>query len=97
MDFKAAIIMSCWFTVAIISSIYMLVFGSQGVDIMFGVFVPIGMLILVAVIVTFMVLSSFEPEKTREAESTSDLQNIRSKLDLITKEIKQIKNENEKE
>ncbi|MFC1487682.1 hypothetical protein ACFLRN_08365 [Thermoproteota archaeon] len=62
MDFKAAIIISCWFTVAIISSVYMLVFGTE-VDIMFGVFVPIGMLILVAVIVTFMVLSSSEPKK----------------------------------
>jgi len=62
LDFKAAIIISCWFTVAIISSVYMLVFGKE-VDIMFGVFVPIGMLILVAVIVTFMVLSSSEPKK----------------------------------
>jgi len=62
LDFKAAIIISCWFTVAIISSVYMLVFGTE-VDIMFGVFVPIGMLILVAVIVTFMVLSSSEPKK----------------------------------
>ena len=63
MDFKAAIIISCWFTVAIISSVYMLVFGNEIGDIMFGVFVPIGMLILVAVIVTFMVLSSSEPTK----------------------------------
>ena len=63
MDYKAAIIISCWFTVAIISSVYMLVFGNEIGDIMFGVFVPIGMLILVAVIVTFMVLSSFEPKK----------------------------------
>ena len=62
MDFKAAIIISCWFTVAIISSVYMFVFGNE-VDIMFGVFVPIGLLILVAVIVTFMVLSSSEPKK----------------------------------
>ena len=63
MDYKAAIIISCWFTVAIISSVYMLVFGNEIGDIMFGVFVPIGMLILVAVIVTFMVLSSSEPKK----------------------------------
>ena len=62
MDFKAAIIISCWFTVATISSVYMFVFGNE-VDIMFGVFVPIGMLILLAVIVTFMVLSSAKPEK----------------------------------
>ena len=57
MDSKAAIIASCWFAIAIISSVYMLVFGKE-VDIMFGVFLPIGFLILVAVIVTFLVLST---------------------------------------
>ena len=54
---KASIIVSCWFAIAIISSVYMIVFGRE-VDIMFGVFVPIGFLILVAVIVTFLVLST---------------------------------------
>ena len=57
MDSKAAIIVSCWFTIAIISSVYMIVFGKE-VDIMFGVFMPIGFLILIALIVTFLVLSS---------------------------------------
>ena len=63
MESKAAIVVSCWFTIAIISSVYMLVFGRE-VDVMFGVFVPIGFLILVAVIVTFMVMSSLESEKS---------------------------------
>lgn len=62
MDSKAAIIVSCWFAIAIISSVYMLVLGSE-VDIMFGVFIPIGFLVLVAVMVTFLVLSTFETEK----------------------------------
>ena len=62
LDYKATIVVSCWFTVAIISSVYMLVFGRE-VDVMFGVFIPIGFLILVAVMVTFMVLSSSESEK----------------------------------
>jgi len=62
MESKAAIIVSCWFTIAIISSVYMFVFG-RGVDVMFGVFMPIGFLILVAVMVTFLVLSTFETEK----------------------------------
>jgi len=57
MDSKAAIIASCWFAIAIISSVYMIVFGKE-IDIMFGVFMPIGFLILVAVIVTFLVLST---------------------------------------
>jgi len=62
MESKAAIIVSCWFTIATISSVYMFVFGKE-VDVMFGVFMPIGFLILVAVMVTFLVLSTFETEK----------------------------------
>ena len=62
MEYKAAIIVSCWFTIAIISSVDMYVFG-RDVDVMFGVFMPIGFLILVAVLVTFLVLSTFETEK----------------------------------
>ena len=63
MESKAAIVVSCWFAIAIISSVYMFVFGRE-VDVMFGVFMPIGFLILVAVIVTFMVMSSLESEKS---------------------------------
>ena len=62
MELKTAIVVSCWFTVALISSVYMLVFGRE-VDIMFGVFMPIGFLILIAIIVTFMVLSTSESKK----------------------------------
>ncbi|MEJ2242070.1 MAG: hypothetical protein P8Y18_08010 [Candidatus Bathyarchaeota archaeon] len=61
MDLKVAVIVSCWFTVALISSVYMLVFG-RDIDIMFGVLMPIGFLILIAVIVTFVVLSSSESQ-----------------------------------
>jgi hypothetical protein len=66
MDYRAAIIMSCWLTVAMISSVYMIVFGRELADILFGALLPIGLLILVAVLVTFMVLSSFESEKWRK-------------------------------
>lgn len=96
MDYRAAIAVSCWFAVVIISSVYMWVFGSRLADIMFGVFFPIGLLILVAIIVTFSVVSSIESEKRREAKPSSDLQDIRLKLDVITKEIEQIKKEIEK-
>jgi hypothetical protein len=61
MDYRASIIMSCWFAVAVIASVYMFVFGPD-VDILFDVFLPIGFLILIAVIVTFMVLFSSEKE-----------------------------------
>ena len=57
MELKTAIVVSCWFTVALISSVYMLVFGRE-VDVMFGVLLPVGFLILIALIVTFSVLSS---------------------------------------
>ena len=96
MDYGAAIVASCWFAIAIISSVYMLVFGNELGDIFFGVFFPIGLLVLVAIIVTFQLASSSEPEKQREAKSSSDIQDIRLKLDAITKEIEQIKKELEK-
>jgi hypothetical protein len=63
MELRTAIVVSCWFTVAIISSIYMLVFGRE-VDIMFGVFMPIGFLILIAIIVSFISLSSESEKKS---------------------------------
>ena len=59
MDYRAYIVASCWLAIAVISSVYMFVFGPD-VDIMFGVLLPIGFLVLIAVIVTFMVLSSSE-------------------------------------
>ena len=96
MDYRAAIVASCWFAVAIISSVYMLVFGSKLGDVFFGVFFPIGLLVLVAIIVTFQIASSSESEKKYEARSSSDIQDLRSKLDAITKEIEQIKKDLEK-
>ena len=62
MEYRAAIITSCWFAVAIISSVYMYLFKDQIGDILFGVFLPVGLLVLVAFIVTFGVSSS-APEK----------------------------------
>jgi len=97
MDYRAGIIVSCWFAVAIISSVYMWVFASKLGDVMFGVFLPVGLLVLVAIIVTFGVASIGESEKKGEAKCSSDLQDLRSKLDVITKEIEQIKKETEKQ
>ena len=59
MDYRASIVASCWLAIAVISSVYMFVFGPD-IDIMFGVLLPIGFLVIIAVIVTFMVLSSSE-------------------------------------
>ena len=51
---KAIIVASCWFSLAIIASVYMFVFGNRLGDVFFGVLIPIGLLVLVGVIVTFV-------------------------------------------
>ena len=51
---RAAVIVSCWFALAIIASVYMLTFADRLGDIFFGVLIPIGLLVLVGVIVTFV-------------------------------------------
>ena len=58
MGYKTAVVVSCWLSVALIASVYMLVFGSFLADIMFGVFLPVGALVLVALIVTLYVTSN---------------------------------------
>ena len=62
MESKAAIVVSCWFAVAIISVAYMWIFADKLGDVLFGVFLPVGLLILVAIIVTFGITSSSGPE-----------------------------------
>jgi len=84
MEHKTAIIVSCWFAVVTISSVYMWVFGSKLANIMFGVFLPIGLLILVAIIVTFAVASSSEPENMKP-ELIDELQSIRQRLDELSR------------
>ena len=64
MESKAAIIVSCWFSLAIIASVYMIVFASKLSDVLFGVFLPVGALILVGLIVTFLFAPKDKPEKT---------------------------------
>ncbi len=58
MDNRASIIVSCWFAVAVIASVYMWVFADKIGDILFGVFLPVGLLVLAAIFVTFFVSSS---------------------------------------
>lgn len=57
LDYKGITIASCWLAVTIISVAYMLVFGGQIGDVLFGVFLPVGLLVFVAVIVTVYVTS----------------------------------------
>ena len=62
MESRAAIVVSCWFAVAIISVAYMWIFADKLGDVLFGVFLPVGLLILVAIIVTFGITLSSGPE-----------------------------------
>ena len=57
---RAVVIASCWFSLAIIASVYMLAFGDKLGDILFGVLIPIGFLVLVGVIVTFVLAGNSE-------------------------------------
>jgi hypothetical protein len=62
MESRTAIVVSCWFAVAIMSVAYMWIFADKLGDLLFGVFLPVGLLILVAIIVTFGITSSSGPE-----------------------------------
>jgi hypothetical protein len=62
MESRVAIVVSCWFAVAIISVAYMWIFADKLGDVLFGVFLPVGLLILVAIIVTFGITLSSGPE-----------------------------------
>jgi len=57
-EFKTAAVISCWISIAIIASVYMIIFGSIIGDILFGVFFPIGLLVLAGLIVTLYLASS---------------------------------------
>ena len=67
MDSRAAIVASCWFSVAIIAAVYMWVFADKVGDVLFGVFLPVGALILVAFIVTFAI--AFGASSKSESEN----------------------------
>jgi hypothetical protein len=57
---RAAVVASCWFSLAIIASVYMLAFADKLGDVLFGVLFPIGLLVLVGVIVTFVLVGNSE-------------------------------------
>ena len=92
MSKKATIIASCWFAVAMISSVYIWVTLGGGYlgDIMFRVFLPIGALVLVAFVVTFGLHGGFEQENKLNNTLSSELQDIKSKLDEVAREVEAI-------
>ncbi len=94
MDSRAAIVASCWIAVAIISAVYIWV---GGINVWNNIVV--GLLVFMAFIITFGVgfrLARFQQgeEKARakpEIQLLNELQNIKSKLDELTKEVEEIK------
>jgi len=60
---RAVVIASCWFSLTIIASVYMLVFGNKLGDILYGVLIPIGLLVLVGIIVTFVLAENSEKQR----------------------------------
>ena len=60
---RAIVIASCWFSLALIASVYMVVFADKLGDVLFGVFLPIGALVVAGLIVTFFLASSSEQDK----------------------------------
>jgi hypothetical protein len=63
MEFETAAVISCWLAVALIASVYMIVFGNELGDILFGLFLPVGALVLVALIVTLYLASNHNRTK----------------------------------
>ncbi len=63
MDYKSATIVSCWLAVAVISSVYLVMFADKIGDVLFGVFLPVGLLVLVAAGITVYVTS--KPNQTQ--------------------------------
>jgi hypothetical protein len=93
MSTKATIITSCWLAVAVISSVYIWVAlgGGHLGDILFGLFLPVGALVLVAFVVTFGIQGGFEQENKSNIKLSSELQEIKSKLDEVAEEVEGIK------
>ena len=89
---KAAVIVSCWLTVAIISSVYIWVALGGGYlgDVLFGLFLPVGLLVLVALGVTFGLPMSEGPSD-KETNLEASMREINSKIDSLTKEVDTIK------
>jgi hypothetical protein len=60
---KAIVIAGCWFSLALIASVYMIVFAGKVGDVLFGVFLPVGVLVLIGLAVTFFIPNTNNDEK----------------------------------
>jgi hypothetical protein len=64
MDFKTAAVVACWISIALIASVYMIVFAGSIGDVFIGVFLPVGALVFVAVLLTVYVASASKSQQT---------------------------------
>ena len=62
MEFKTAVVVACWISIAVIASVYMIVFAGSIGDVLFGVFLPVGALVFVAVLLKVYVASVSKPQ-----------------------------------
>ena len=62
MEFKTAAVVVCWISIAVIASVYMIVFAGSIGDVLFGVFLPVGALVFIAVLLTVYVASVSKPQ-----------------------------------
>lgn len=93
---RAAVIVSCWLAVTVISSIYIWITLSERIlgDYLFGLIIPIGLLILVALAVTFGLPireGTSEKEIMLDPNFVNGMKEINSKIDALTKEVETIK------
>ncbi len=92
---RAAVIVSCWLAVALISCVYIWVALGGGFlgDIMFGLFVPVGLLVLVALAVTFglPLKDNISRKEGPEKSLATAMQEINLKIDSLKKEVDTIK------
>ncbi len=93
---RAAVIVSCWLAVTVISSVYIWITLSERIlgDYLFGLIIPVGLLILVALAVTFGLPTGeglSEKETILESTLSNGMKEINSKIDSLTKEVNAIK------
>ena len=53
---RTLIVANCWFSLAIIASVYMVTFADKLSNMFFGVLIPIGLVVLVGAIVVFVLV-----------------------------------------
>jgi len=88
MESRSMIVLATWISVSVISVFFVWVGGAS-----LGNYIFVGLLILFALGVTFGISGMRElmPDKKPEIQMLTELQNIKTKLEALSKEIAEIK------